>query len=481
MAREGYYLFQGDKTACGGKIIEGAEDTIFNGRALALEGHAVTCGKHPGRFRICGGMGDTHETGGMIRQWAGSLDSYSSCPCKSRFIPLDETNTYEYNCNAGLAADRARTAERKAAQGKQPEQHARTAKKPQPEKKQGIDAGFAVIPYGGTTEGWRRLLFTGQPPAGAEALFSTLNVSGQEYQAGSIMLLVDPDKQDNEQIAHMKAAKARIDAALAPLTTKQANFLYRHRDTVAMFAAVSSTASDTTGYAGQVAEAAKGYFERIENILMQIQDAYKNQYITRGTLIGEQFFVERQRLLGQLDNVLKMFMKQRFIFTEYTDLKSALGLSSRSITHHWNETGVGDIEGYATHIEKMAKYVKMMETAGKVGVWLSAFDTAAKITEACTTGRDCEKTAFTSVGEFSGSLASGALAGKLIQGGVADAICAVVLGAATIEAGGVGALVCTLGVSGGIAYGSDKALSWSAGKAGEYTGKKLGLYEVTNR
>lgn len=65
MAREGYYLFQGDKTACGGKIIEGAEDTIFNGRALALEGHAVTCGKHPGRFRICGGMGDTHETGGM--------------------------------------------------------------------------------------------------------------------------------------------------------------------------------------------------------------------------------------------------------------------------------------------------------------------------------------------------------------------------------------------------------------------------------
>jgi hypothetical protein len=69
------------------------------------------------------------------------------------------------------------------------------------------------------------------------------------------------------------------------------------------------------------------------------------------------------------------------MFNEYTELKSALGLSSRSITHRWNETGVSDIEGYATHIEKLAKYVKLMETAGKIGLGLSALDTAAKITK----------------------------------------------------------------------------------------------------
>jgi len=168
------------------------------------------------------------------------------------------------------------------------------------------------------------------------------------------------------------------------------------------------------------------------------------------------------------------------MFNEYTDLKSAPGLSSRSITHRWNETGVSDIEGYATHIEKLAKYVKLMETAGKIGIGLSALDTAAKITEACTVGRECEKTAFTSIGEFSGSLAGGALAGRLLQAGAADAICAVVLGAATIEAGGAGALICTLGVSGGIAYGSDKALSGSFGAVSEYIGEKLGFYEVTD-
>ncbi|MDP1491903.1 PAAR domain-containing protein, partial [Klebsiella pneumoniae] len=37
----------------------------------------------------------------------------------------------------------------------EPEQNAQTAK-----KKTGIDAGFAVITYGGTTEAWQRLLFT---------------------------------------------------------------------------------------------------------------------------------------------------------------------------------------------------------------------------------------------------------------------------------------------------------------------------------
>lgn len=478
MPIEGKFLYHMDKTTCGGRILSGSSDdtidTPHGERERVREGDPVTCGKHAGRFRVCGGMGDTYEVNGVSRQWAGSIESYSSCPCKAKFKPAVDWDTYEYNCNAGLAAERARSAELKAAQEKEPIQHAQTAKKPQPEKKKGIDAGFTVIPYGGTTEGWQRLIFSGQAPAGAEALFSALNVSGKEYQAGSIMLLVDPEKQDNEQIAHLKAAKARIDAALEPLTTKQANFLYKHRDAVAMFAAVSSTASDTAGYAGQIAETAKGYFERIENILSQIQQAYQNQYITRGTLIGEQFFVERQRLLGQLDSVLKMFMKQRFMFTEYTDLKGALGLSAKSITHRWNETGVGDIEGYATHIEKMAKYVKLMETAGKVGVWLSAFDTAAKITEACTIRRDCEKTAFTSVGEFSGSLLGGAIAGKIAGSAAANTVCAVVLGAATIEAAGAGALLCTLGVNGAIAYGTDKASSAFGGFVGE------SLYEVTN-
>jgi hypothetical protein len=241
-----------------------------------------------------------------------------------------------------------------------------------------------------------------------------------------------------------------------------------------MFAAAATTANDAAGNVGRATEAAKGYFERVEKILVEIEKTYKNQYITSGTLIGEQFFVERRRLFGQLDSVLKMFMKHRFMFNEYADLKSALGLSSRSITHRWNETGVSDIEGYATHIEKLAKYVKLMETAGKIGLGLSALDTAAKITEACTVGRDCAKTAFTSIGEFSGSLLGGRVATKILAGSLTETACVAILGAATFEAGGAGALLCTIGVAGGVSYGSDKAISSIGGLLGEK------LYEATS-
>lgn len=467
MGVKGYYLFRGDKTRCGGVITEGWSDHQHFDRDMSCEGHKVTCGKHPGIYRICGGLDDDIHG----KRIAGTLHSYSSCPCKSKFINSNWDDDYELGGEATVThTDLSHLVEMPVLPGPiepEPEQHAQSAK-----KKTGIDAGFTIIPYGGTTEAWQRLLFTENPPAGVKELFATLNGPDERYKAGSIMLVVDPDKQDSEQIAHMQAAKARVDAALAPLSIQQANFLYKHKDTIEMFAAAASTASDTYGYSGQATEAAKGYFEQVEKILIEIEKTYKNHYITSGTLIGEQFYVERRRLLGQLDSVLKMFMKHRFMFNEYADLKSALGLSSRSITHRWNETGVRDIEGYATHIEKLAKYVKLMETAGKIGLGLSALDTAAKITEACTVGRDCAKTSFTSIGEFSGSLIGGAIAGKIAGTAAANTVCAIVLGAATIEAAGAGALLCTLGVNGAIAYGSDKATSAFGGFVGE------SLYEV---
>lgn len=467
MAR-GYYLLVGDKTTCKGEIITGCENHIIHGKATARSGDKYICGKDRKIYHIAGGIPNYILHGVPA---AGTLNSKGTCSCRCDFIPSNWDDTYEFESESKKQVVRSTPAPAPAS--------APAAIKPVapvvPEQpREPVDAGFCILPYGAVTEAYEGWLFQQEPPAGTRELYRSLNGSRNEYKAGSIMLLVDPDKQDSAQIAHMKAAKQRIDAALEPLSHRQANFLFKHKDTVEMFAAAASTASSAASYSGQATEAAKGYFDRIENILIQIQDAYKNQYLTRGTLIGEQFFVERQRLFGQLDSVLKMFMKHRFMFNEYTDLKSALGLSSSSITHRWDETGISDIEGYATHIEKLAKYVKLMETAGKIGLGLSAFDTAAKITEACSVGRDCAKTTFTSIGEFSGSLAGGALAGRILQGSAANTICAVVLGAATVEAGGAGALLCTIGVSGGIAYGSDKALS----AAGEFLGEVF--YKATN-
>jgi len=482
----GFWVVQGDKTTCGGSVLTGhpkGKKIGPNQNRQATVGCQVSCGKHPGTYSVDGGYPGEVIHGQLA---ASTIYSRSTCPCKAFFIP---THTFMRHgpYQAPVRATSAPVATKASEPIQEPEQHAQTAKKhveespeQQKSKREPVDAGFCILPYGAETGAYEPWLFESEPPAGTRELYRSLNSAGKAYKAGSILLLVDPDKQDDEQIAHMKAAKARVDAALAPLSNQQANFLFKHKNTIEMFAAAASITNDAYGYSGQATEAAKGYFEQVEKILVEIENTYKNQYITNGTLIGEQFFVERRRLLDQLDSVLKMFMKHRFMFNEYADLKNALGLSSSSITHRWNETGVSDIEGYATHIEKLAKYVKWMETAGKIGIGLSAFDTAAKITEACAVGRDCAKTSFTSIGEFAGSLAGGALASRILQGSAASSICAVVLGAATIEAAGAGALLCTIGVSGGIAYGTDKALSELSGATGEFIGEKLGLYEVTS-
>ncbi|MEG8514629.1 PAAR domain-containing protein, partial [Klebsiella pneumoniae] len=68
----GHFLFRGDKTACGGRILEGCPNHQFFDKDMACEGHKVTCGKHPGHYRICGGL-DSDEIHG--KRVAGTLHS----------------------------------------------------------------------------------------------------------------------------------------------------------------------------------------------------------------------------------------------------------------------------------------------------------------------------------------------------------------------------------------------------------------------
>jgi hypothetical protein len=454
MAVKGYYLFRGDKTRCGGVITEGWTDHQHFDRDMACEGHKVTCGKHPGLYRICGGLENDEIHGKKI---AGTLHSYSSCPCKSKFLNSNWDDDYEFASESAVTdAGQTQPPELpKLPEPIEPEQYAQTAK-----KKTGIDAGFAIIPCGGTTEAWQHQLFTDNPPAGVKELFAMLNGPEERYKAGSIMLVVDPNKQDEEQIAHMQAAKQRIDAALEPLTHKEANFLHNHYATIANFSNIADKGI------GLAADPVGKYFENIGKILKEIQETYKNTYITRGALIGEQFYVKRAQLFKELDRELKVgFLNKAMKFGEYTKIKNALGLSTSSITHKWNETGIKDIEGYATHLERSAKYVKAMRYTGYVGIGFGALHSVNEINEACSVGRDaeCTQKKYTEISSFVGGTGLGIGAGYL-----AAPIC-VAIGVGTAGIGGLACLVIVGGTTGYI--GSELG---SAG--GEVMGNKV--YEV---
>ncbi|MFZ3619730.1 PAAR domain-containing protein [Leclercia barmai] len=449
----GFYLRVGDPTTCKGKILTGDETLSWYGVAGAREGDLVSCGKHFGTYKILGGTTDIWDEG---RRLAGTLDSISSCPCKAKFIPSipdcyeQETPFPSRNSSAAAVALVPNALMPNLSSEAEPEQHAQTAK-----KKTGTDAGFAVLPYGGTTEAWQRLLFTGTPPAGAKELFATLNGTDKSYKAGSIMLLVDPDMQDDEQITHIKAAKQRIDTALEPLTHQEANFLHKHYATIANFTSYADTGI------GLAADPVGKYFENIEKILKEIQDIYKNTYLTRGALIGEQFYVRRSQLFKELESILKVsFLNKVMKFGEYTKIKNALGLSSSSITHKWNETGISDIDGYATHIERAAKYVKAMRYTGYLGIGFGGLHSLNEIKHACSVGREkeCSKKKYTEIGSF--ALGTG---GGVYAGSYAIPLC-VAIG---VGSAGVGGLVCTVIAGIGLGYAGSKVGSTFGELSGE--------------
>ncbi|WP_208612192.1 PAAR domain-containing protein [Xenorhabdus beddingii] len=73
----------GDKTTCGGAILTGTSNIKFYGKQAALEGSTVTCGRYSGTYSITGGVSSFLDKKIKL---AGTLDSYSTCPCNSKLI-----------------------------------------------------------------------------------------------------------------------------------------------------------------------------------------------------------------------------------------------------------------------------------------------------------------------------------------------------------------------------------------------------------
>ncbi len=90
--REGHFIGLNDRTTCGGKVLDGDTRIMMFGIAHARDGDRVTCGKDGKTYRIVGGVSHMISHG---KAMAGTLDSYSNCPCKARLIATVLTATYE--------------------------------------------------------------------------------------------------------------------------------------------------------------------------------------------------------------------------------------------------------------------------------------------------------------------------------------------------------------------------------------------------
>lgn len=71
---KGNYLVRGDKTTCGGVIVDGCEDHCLFGKEIAREADKVTCGRFPGMFNVVGGIeNDSVHVAGWRGRWTATV------------------------------------------------------------------------------------------------------------------------------------------------------------------------------------------------------------------------------------------------------------------------------------------------------------------------------------------------------------------------------------------------------------------------
>ncbi|CAI8988484.1 hypothetical protein D3C76_626280 [compost metagenome] len=449
----GHYIGLGDKTDCGGTVLEG--DHTFNfGLIHAREGDLVSCGKDKQSYRIIGGVSHVLSEG---RRVAGTLDSFSGCPCRAKLLPSNFEGSYVNEPPAPKAA-RA-TAQSAATTPSMTATSNSTAQRPssftsvpsassrsQPTGLDVPEPGFYIVPKSTTREQLEASLFTLRDPA-VMGKFKLLNPNLRDVKAGSMIVLSDPNNyQCTREEALLMDVAAKTNQVLETLSPEEADFMVQHRDAIQTFLGHGSTAI------GVGASILKNNLDNVSDTLKKIEALHQNSFLRDGHLSSPTFLAERQKLLAQLDIHLTSLTRKGIGFPDHSNLNRAMFLSPPSLVHRWTDAGgVGQMPGYATHLDGVAKASKYLKYGSWVGSAIGGGASAMKVQDVCTAGNPeaCRRVKFTEAGSFAGGIAGGAIIGTALTANTVGGICLAV-GATTA---GVGTLVCGVVVTAGSLVG----------------------------
>ncbi|WP_223530850.1 PAAR domain-containing protein [Pseudomonas sp. GL-R-19] len=465
---EGHFIRLGDKTTCGGKVKDADTRVMMYGLAHAREGDPVTCGVDGQTYRIEGGISCMVSHGRLV---AGTLDSFSGCPCKATLIASDFTGSYGSSRSAAPHAARA-VRQPSALATSNPVASpsslatARSNPKPIPFNTSVQEPGFYVVPKSTTREQLEASLFTLRDPA-VMGKFKLLNPNLGDVKAGSMIVLSDPNNyQCTREEALLMDVAARTNQILETLSPEEANFMMQHRDAIQT---ILGYGSDAVGVGASIF---KNNLDNVGNALREIEVLQQTTLQRDGHLRSPAFFVERQRLLAQLNSHMTTLTRKGIGFPNHINLKKMLGISSQSLVHHWtNASPAGQIPGHATHLESVAKATKYIKYGGWLGTAIGGGASAVKVQDVCTAGNTetCERVKFTETGSFTGGIVGGGIVGAALSTSAVGGLC-VGLGVPT---GGLGLLVCSIVVVG--------AGSFSSSAIGSVIGEKMGerIFEAT--
>ncbi|QXH62443.1 PAAR domain-containing protein [Pseudomonas azerbaijanorientalis] len=437
---KGYFIREGDKTTCGGKVLEADTHITMFGFAHARDGDRVSCGKNNKTYVITGGVSYIKSSGRMV---AGSLDSFSSCPCKAGLIPSQSTAKYESSRSTEPHTMQTTTAQASPAAVSAPaasrsSSYASAPSSPVPMRDnsaQAVEPGFYIVPKSTTREQLEASLFTLRDPA-VMGKFKLLNPNLGDVKAGSMVVLSDPNNyQCTREEALLMDVAAKTNQILETLSPEEADFMVQHRDAIQTFLGHGSTAI------GIGASILKNNLDNVIDTLKKMEALHQHSFLRDGHLSSPTFLAERQKLLAQLDSHLTSLTRKGIGFPHHPNLNRAMFLSPPSLVHRWTEAGgVGQMPGYATHLEGVAGASKYLKYGGWVGTAAGGGASAMKVQDVCSAGNTeaCKRVKFTEAGSFAGGTAGGAVIGTALTAKTVGGICIAV----GVTTAGVGALVC---------------------------------------
>lgn len=426
-------------------IAAGSATVLINGIPAAVTGSAISCGG----VTIGSGsvvIGDTHAP--------AAFSGAAAVPAGPQVAPLHTEQTSQASpessgVNVSESADQSVAA---------PESSASSISglRPGIEQEQGTtEPGYHVVQA--PTSKMALLAALYGDASAKPANFDRLNPGlGDQVLPGEMVVLGDPEGLACTQIeADLMALAAQVNAQVRTLDQQDAQFIVKYYD---LLEAVTATGSAGLG-AGAVMVSRQ--IESIERTLKAIERLHQDSYRQHGHLNHPEFFEKRRALFKNLDFSLGRLARKGMSLDDDAKLKRALGLSSKSVVHHWKTAGVGDIPGYATHYERLAKGARYARNVGYLGITLDATLSAMNIHEACTTGDDkaCQVVAYREGGRLLGSMGGGSIGAGASYGCVA-------LGVGTAGIGGVACVVLVGGI--GAAAGS-----YAGSEFGEFAGEIL--------
>jgi hypothetical protein len=413
-------------------------------------------------YRIIGGIPYMTSSGKHV---AGNLDSISGCPCRATLFPSKDVR-YESSHSAapGVRAAAPAAAVTPSAQASIPAASRQTFVSPA-STGMGEEPGFHIV----ETNIPRHLLaarLLSSPSKAVLDKFNALNPGPYLVKAGSIVVLSDPNNHrcTREEAMLMSAADS-ANQVLDTMSAEDANFMMKHREEIATFLSYSSTSMGLG-----MAMYAK-YLNDIRSLIEDLDKLHQSAFLRDGHLRSPAFFAERKWLMTQLDLHLGSLTRKGVGIADHPDLRKALGISSRSLAHHWSKAGApGQISGYVAHLKGVSTASKFIKAGGWIGVGVGASASYHKVQAVCAAGNieKCERVRFTETGSFVGSTLAGAGVG-LGSLPIASGIC-VAIGIGTA---GVGGIICGIVAVGAVSYG--------AGYYGAQLGEKFGdiIYEQT--